>query len=384
MSTVEIKELLQAGVHFGHQARRWNPKMGRYILAKKNGVHVVDLRKTKTCFDAAIDVVRQVAERGGKILFVGTKKQAQDIVSEEAIRCGQFYVNRRWLGGQLTNFKTIKGRIAKLKELDQASEDGTYDRYSKREALNMERERLKLEASLGGIKEMGYAPDVMFVIDPNRERIAVSEANQLNIPVIAITDTNCDPDLIDYPIPGNDDAIRAIRLFVSRMADVILAARDARAEAAAAAKKVADAEAKKAADAAAKKAAEVAAKKAAEVAAKKAAEAAAKPAAEKAEAKPAAEKAEAKPAAKKAEAKPAAKKAEAKPAAKKAAAKPAAKKAEAKPAAKKAEAKPAAKKAAAKPAAKKAEAKPTAKKAEAKPAAKKAAAKPAAKKAADK
>jgi small subunit ribosomal protein S2 len=177
-----IKELLEAGVHFGHQARRWNPKMGKYILAKRQGVHVVDLRQTARCLDAALAAVRQVAERNGKVLFVGTKKQAQDIVAEQAGRCSQFYVNRRWLGGQLTNFKTIKGRIAKLKELDTAKGDGTFERFSKKEALSMEREREKLERSLGGIKNLDHLPHMLFVIDPKRERIAVAEANHLGAP----------------------------------------------------------------------------------------------------------------------------------------------------------------------------------------------------------
>jgi small subunit ribosomal protein S2 len=222
-----IKELLEAGVHFGHQARRWNPKMNRYILAKRHGVHVVDLRQTAKCFDAALGAVRQVAERGGKVLFVGTKKQAQEIVAEQARRCNQFYVNRRWLGGQLTNFKTIKTRIGKLKELDTAKEDGTLERFSKKEALSMERDREKLERSLGGIKNLDHLPDMLFVIDPKRERIAVAEANHLSIPVVAITDTNCDPDVIDYPIPGNDDATRAILLITTRIADAIIEGRGA-------------------------------------------------------------------------------------------------------------------------------------------------------------
>jgi small subunit ribosomal protein S2 len=227
MSQAAIKELLEAGVHFGHQARRWNPKMGKYILAKRHGVHVVDLRQTARCFETALGAVRQVAERGGKVLFVGTKKQAQDIIAEQAGRCGQYYVNRRWLGGQLTNFKTIKTRIAKLKELDQAKEDGTLERFSKKEALSMERDREKLERSLGGIKNLDHLPDMLFVIDPKRERIAVAEANHLGIPVVAIADTNCDPDVLDYPIPGNDDATRAIRLITTRIADAVIAGRGA-------------------------------------------------------------------------------------------------------------------------------------------------------------
>ncbi|MDH4229732.1 MAG: 30S ribosomal protein S2 [Nitrospirota bacterium] len=223
--SVTVKELLQAGVHFGHQAHRWNPKMERYLIGARNGVHLVDLRKTAVCFDKALDAVRQVAGRGGRVLFVGTKKQAQDVIAQEAQRCGQYFVNRRWLGGQLTNFKTIKGRTAKLRELDAASADGTYSRYSKKEALGMERLREKLEKALGGIKEMPGAPDMLFVVDPRRERIAVAEANMLGIPVVAITDTNCDPDVIDYPVPGNDDAIRAIRLLAGRFADAILESR---------------------------------------------------------------------------------------------------------------------------------------------------------------
>jgi len=294
MSNVTVKELLEAGVHFGHQARRWNPKMTKFILAKRSGIHLVDLRKTAEAFEAAANAARQVGQRRGRVLFVGTKKQAQSIIAEEARRCSQFFVNRRWLGGQLTNFKTIKGRIAKLKELDAAAEDGTYARFSKREALTMDREREKLETNLGGIKEMGYTPDMMFVVDPKRERIAIAEANQLGIPVVAITDTNCDPDSIDYPIPGNDDAVRAIRLLTSRFADAILEGRNAAgvedenqaaAEAEAKAAKAAEAEAAKAAEA---KAAEAAVEApAAEVAAEaptpepEAAEAAAEPETEK-------------------------------------------------------------------------------------------------------
>jgi small subunit ribosomal protein S2 len=242
-----VKELLEAGVHFGHQARRWNPKMDRYILAKRHGIHVVDLRKTALCLEAALTAARQVGERGGKVMFVGTKKQAQEIVAQEAGRCGQHYVNRRWLGGQLTNFKTIKGRIAKLKELDTAKENGTWERFSKKEALSLDREREKLERSLGGIKNLDHLPDMLFVIDPKRERIAVAEANHMGIPVVAITDTNCDPDVIDYPIPGNDDATKAIRLLTTRVADAVLegrrsgAAASAEAERAERAQRAADA-----------------------------------------------------------------------------------------------------------------------------------------------
>jgi len=240
-----VKELLEAGVHFGHQARRWNPKMERYILAKRHGIHVVDLRKTADCLEAAVNAARQVGERGGKVMFVGTKKQAQDTVAAEARRCGQHYVNRRWLGGQLTNFKTIKARIAKLKELETAKENGTWERFSKKEALSLDREREKLERSLGGIKNLDHLPDMLFVIDPKRERIAVTEANHMGIPVVAIADTNCDPDVIDYPIPGNDDATKAIRLITGRIADAILEGRKsgaaASAEAEAAARKAAEA-----------------------------------------------------------------------------------------------------------------------------------------------
>jgi small subunit ribosomal protein S2 len=253
-----VKELLEAGVHFGHQARRWNPKMDRYILAKRHGIHVVDLRKTADCLEAAVGAARQVGERGGKVMFVGTKKQAQDIVAEEAGRCAQHYVNRRWLGGQLTNFKTIKARIAKLKELETAKENGTWERFSKKEALSLEREREKLERSLGGIKNLDRLPDMLFVIDPKRERIAVAEANHMGIPVVAVTDTNCDPDLIDYPIPGNDDATKAIRLITGRIADAILEGRKVGATA------TAEADAKLAADVAAQIAPEVAPETAAE------------------------------------------------------------------------------------------------------------------------
>ncbi|MDH5527287.1 MAG: 30S ribosomal protein S2 [Nitrospirota bacterium] len=223
--SVTVKELLEAGAHFGHQAHRWNPKMQRYILGKRGGIHLIDLRKTAAGFEKALDAVRQVSGRGGRVLFVGTKKQAQEIMAEEARRCGQYYVNRRWLGGQLTNFKTIKVRTAKLRELDTASQDGTYGRYSKKEALTMERLRTKLEIALGGIKEMPQTPDMMFVIDPRREKIAIAEANMLGIPVVAIVDTNCDPEAVDYPVPANDDSSRAIRLLVGRFADAIIESR---------------------------------------------------------------------------------------------------------------------------------------------------------------
>jgi len=263
-----VKELLEAGVHFGHQARRWNPKMDRYILAKRHGIHVVDLRKTADCLEAAVNAARQVGERGGKVMFVGTKKQAQETVAAEARRCGQHYVNRRWLGGQLTNFKTIKARIAKLKELETAKENGTWERFSKKEALSLDREREKLERSLGGIKHLDRMPDMLFVVDPKRERIAVAEANHMGIPVVAIADTNCDPDVIDYPIPGNDDATKAIRLITGRIADAIMEGRKTGATVSA------EADAKLAADVASQVAADAAARTAAAEAKAKAAPAA--------------------------------------------------------------------------------------------------------------
>jgi small subunit ribosomal protein S2 len=218
MSTVTMKELLEAGVHFGHQTRRWNPKMKPFIFGARNGIYIIDLQRTVQLFKVAHDfVVNRIAD-GGKMLFVGTKKQAQDSIFEEAGRCGMFFVNHRWLGGMLTNFQTIKKSIDKLKNFEKMKEDGSLKRFPKKEILNMEKKATKLEKSLGGIKNMNGLPDVVFVVDPHKENIAVQEARKMNIPVVAIVDSNCDPTEIDYVIPGNDDAIRAIRLITSRIA----------------------------------------------------------------------------------------------------------------------------------------------------------------------
>jgi len=224
MSNVTMKELLEAGVHFGHQTRRWNPKMKPFIFGARNGIYIIDLQKTVQLFKVAHDfVVNRIAD-GGKMLFVGTKKQAQDAIREEADRCGMFYVNTRWLGGTLTNFQTIKQSIDRLKKCEEMLEDPVVaDALTKKELLGISRERDKLLQSLGGIKNLKKLPDALFVIDPKKEEIAVKEANKLRIPVVAVVDTNCDPDVIDYKIPGNDDAIRAIRLFCASMADAVLA-----------------------------------------------------------------------------------------------------------------------------------------------------------------
>jgi small subunit ribosomal protein S2 len=217
-----MKELLEAGVHFGHQTKRWNPKMKPYIFGARNGIYIIDLQKTVRYFKSAYSFVKDAAQDGNTVLFVGTKKQAQDSVAEEAARCGMHYVNQRWLGGMLTNFSTVKQSIDRLKRIDAMFEDGTIEAYTKKEALQFERDREKLQKTLGGIKSMNKLPGVMFVIDPKNEEIAVQEANKLGIPVVAVVDTNCDPDPIDYVIPGNDDAIRAIRLLSAKMADAIL------------------------------------------------------------------------------------------------------------------------------------------------------------------
>jgi small subunit ribosomal protein S2 len=219
MSQITMKQLLEAGVHFGHQTKRWNPKMKPYIFGARNGIYIIDLQKTVRYFKGAYSFVKETVAGGDKILFVGTKKQAQDAIAEEAQRAGQFYVNSRWLGGMLTNFSTIKGSIDRLKKIELMSQDGTYQLITKKEALNLEREKAKLEKTLGGIKTMNKLPGAIFVIDPKKETIAVKEARKLGIPVVAVVDTNCDPDDIDYIIPGNDDAIRAIRLFAARIAD---------------------------------------------------------------------------------------------------------------------------------------------------------------------
>lgn len=216
---IAMKQLLEAGVHFGHQTKRWNPKMKPYIFGARNGIYIIDLQKTVRYFKNAYTFLSDVTKNGDKVLFVGTKKQAQDAIVEEAGRAGQYYVNNRWLGGMLTNFSTIKASIDRLKKIELMSTDGTYDLITKKEALQLERERIKLEKNLGGIKHMTKLPGAIFIIDPKREAIAVKEAVKLGIPVVAVVDTNCDPDGIDYIIPGNDDAIRAIRLFAAKMAD---------------------------------------------------------------------------------------------------------------------------------------------------------------------
>ncbi len=221
MATIQMKELLEAGVHFGHQTRRWNPKMKPFIFGKRNGIHIVDLQKTLKYFEEAAEFVRELAGNGRNILFVGTKRQAQDTIREEATRCGMFYMNHRWLGGTMTNFDTIKKSITRFKEIEVAlaNEDS---HLTKKERIGLERQRKKMERAIGGIKDMEGLPEALFVVDTEHEHIAVKEANRLGIPVIAVVDTNCDPEDVDFPIPGNDDAIRAIRLFTSRIADNVL------------------------------------------------------------------------------------------------------------------------------------------------------------------
>ncbi|KGX93146.1 30S ribosomal protein S2 [Pontibacillus halophilus JSM 076056 = DSM 19796] len=225
MSVISMKQLLEAGVHFGHQTRRWNPKMKKYIFTERNGIYIIDLQKTVKKVDEAFNYVKEVAANGGNILFVGTKKQAQESVKEEATRAGQYYINQRWLGGTLTNFDTIRKRINRLKDIERMEEDGTFDVLPKKEVVEIRKEQDRLEKFLGGIKEMNSIPDVMFIIDPRKERIAVAEAKKLNIPIVGIVDTNCDPDEIDYVIPANDDAIRAVKLLTAKMADAVLEAK---------------------------------------------------------------------------------------------------------------------------------------------------------------
>ncbi len=219
MSQITMKQLLEAGVHFGHQTKRWNPKMKPYIFGARNGIYITDLQKTVRHFKTAYNFLRDTVADGGRVLFVGTKKQAHDAILEESTRAGQYFVNSRWLGGMLTNFTTIKKSIDRLKKIEIMAQDGTYDLLTKKEVLQLEREKDKLEKCLGGIKGMAKLPDAIFIIDPKKETIAVQEANKLGIPVVAVVDTNCDPDHIDYVIPGNDDAIRAICLFATRMSD---------------------------------------------------------------------------------------------------------------------------------------------------------------------
>ncbi len=222
MSHVTMKELLEAGVHFGHQTRRWNPKMEPYIFGARNGIHIIDLQKTVQFFKTAYQVVVEKVADGGLVLFVGTKKQAMDAILEEASRCGMYYVNHRWLGGMLTNYQTISRSIERLKAFEAMKEDESLKRFPKKEVLRMEKKAAKLERALGGIKDMGRLPDLLYIVDPHKEDIAVQEARKMRIPILAIVDSNCDPTLIDYPIPGNDDAIRAIRLLTSRIANACL------------------------------------------------------------------------------------------------------------------------------------------------------------------
>ncbi len=225
MSVVSMKQLLEAGVHFGHQTRRWNPKMAPYIFTERNGIYIIDLQKTVHKIDEAYNFVREVAAEGRPVLFVGTKKQAQAAIRDEAERCGQYYVNQRWLGGMLTNYKTISGRIKRLFDIEKMGEDGTFDKLSKKEVQNLMREHDKLEKFLGGIKTMKGMPGAVFIVDPKKERIAVREARILGIPVVGIVDTNCDPDEVDYVIPANDDAIRAVKLIAGCMAEAVLEAK---------------------------------------------------------------------------------------------------------------------------------------------------------------
>ena len=231
MSVISMKQLLEAGVHFGHQTRRWNPKMAPYIYTERNGIYIIDLQKTVGMVDTAYKAVEDIVADGGTVLFVGTKKQAQHAVKTEAERCGMYYVNERWLGGMLTNFKTIQSRIKRLKEIEAMQEDGTFDVLPKKEVIALKKEMDKLQKNLGGIKDMKKIPDAIFVVDPKKERICVQEAHTLGITLIGIADTNCDPEELDYVIPGNDDAIRAVKLIVSKMADAVIEANQGTTEA---------------------------------------------------------------------------------------------------------------------------------------------------------
>ena len=225
MAVVAMKQLLEAGVHFGHQTRRWDPKMAEYIFQARNGIHIIDLQKTSKKIDEAYNFLKEQAEEGKDILFVGTKKQAQECIKEAAIKCNMFYIDQRWLGGMLTNFDTIKTRIQRLKDLETMQEDGTFDVLPKKEVIGLKKEMEKLEKNLGGIKEMTSLPGVIFVVDPKKERIAILEAKKLNIPVVGLVDTNCSPEDVDYPIPGNDDAIRAVKLITDVMANAVIEGR---------------------------------------------------------------------------------------------------------------------------------------------------------------
>ena len=225
MAVVAMKQLLEAGVHFGHQTRRWDPKMAEYIFQARNGIHIIDLQKTSKKIDEAYEFLRSQAEEGKKVLFVGTKKQAQECIKEAAEKCGMYYVDQRWLGGMLTNFGTIKKRVQRLKDLERMQEDGTFDVLPKKEVILLKKEMAKLEANLGGIKEMEEIPGVIFLVDPKKEYNAIQEAKKLNIPLVGIVDTNCNPEVLDYPIPGNDDAIRAVKLITDVMANAIIEGR---------------------------------------------------------------------------------------------------------------------------------------------------------------
>ena len=225
MAIISLKQLLEAGVHFGHQTRRWNPKMAPYIFTERNGIYIIDLQKTVKKVEECYNFLRDVAARGENILFVGTKKQAQEAMREEALRCNMFYVNERWLGGMLTNFKTIQTRISRLRKLEAMEADGTFDVLTKKEVLGLRHEMEKLNKYLGGIKDMKKLPGALFIVDPRKENIAVLEARKLNIPIVATVDTNCDPDVIDHVIPANDDAIRAVKLLTAKMADAVLEGR---------------------------------------------------------------------------------------------------------------------------------------------------------------
>ncbi|MFE4569294.1 30S ribosomal protein S2 [Paenibacillus chitinolyticus] len=224
MAVISMKQLLEAGVHFGHQTRRWNPKMDKYIFTERNGIYIIDLQKTVKKVEEAYNFVKSISAENGTIMFVGTKKQAQDSVKEEAERCGMFYINQRWLGGTLTNFQTIQKRINRLKELEKMEQDGTFELLPKKEVIILNKEKDRLDKFLGGIKGMKGLPSALFIIDPRKERIAVAEARKLGIPIVGIVDTNCDPDEIDYVIPGNDDAIRAVKLLTGKMADAVIEA----------------------------------------------------------------------------------------------------------------------------------------------------------------
>ena len=231
MAAISMKQLLEAGVHFGHQTRRWNPKMAKYIFTERNGIYIIDLQKTVRKADEAYNFVRDLAMEGKTILFVGTKKQAQESIAQEAVRCNMYFVNQRWLGGMLTNFRTIRTRVERLNQIDRMEQQGQFELLPKKEVIKLQHEREKLQANLGGIREMKKLPGALFVVDPRKEHIAIAEARNLGIPIVAIVDTNCDPDEIDYVIPGNDDAIRAVKLIAGKLADAVLEGRQGTQEA---------------------------------------------------------------------------------------------------------------------------------------------------------